>query len=523
MEHVHCGLTIAMAAALLLWGCSEQALQSDDDYGADDDDFADDDAGDDDGSDDDAGDDDGSDDDTGDDDTSCDDDDDSAAPPEDVCDEVPLEPTTLYMSADDSNSMAGPPLARQWIGEHTPITAAMRPYEFLNYYRFYYPPAPLGHVSIVPQARMGEGDEVTMLVGVVAPTGEDIGRRPRSLTLSIDSSGSMGGQPWTNTVEAVYQIAHNLVAGDKISMVSWATSATVLLQEHDVSGPDDPVILSTIDAVNPGGSTDLHTGLVEAYAQAQAMYAEDRLNRVILFSDGGANAGVTDKDLIATHADDALTEGIYLCGVGTDGTADGYNEDLMNTITDEGKGAYVYLDSAAEAERMFGDAERFTTVMEIAAMDVQLSVTLPAGYVLQEFHGEEVSEDPSEVEPQNLAPSDAMLYHFVLVDCTPQAHDGSETFEFAVTWVDPVTRIPMTDTIDASLAEMVNISHHQILKADAIVAYSEVLTEVWNLPVNDRLAYVDDVIGLIEDAHFQTGDAELQEILDLLAVFRTNF
>ncbi len=449
-----------------------------------------------------------------------DDDDDSAAPDDEVCDEIPIDPTTLYLSADDSNSMAAPALARQLIDQGTRINGGMRPYEFLNYYDFYYPPAPANQLRISPQVRVNEDGDYTMLIGVVAPSAADVGRRPRSLTFSVDSSGSMSGHAFDVTKEALVQIAHNLAEGDIVSLLSWDTQVTALLESETVDGPDDPDLLAAIDALGTGGSTDLHGGLVRAYELAQANHDPDRLNRVILISDGGANVGQTDEEMIAGHADDGDDEGIYMVGIGIDDHAASYNELLMDTITDAGKGAYVFLDDEDEAAAIFGDDDRFLSVMEIAARAVQVEMIMPAGYVMAEFHGEEYSEDPEEVEPQHLAPSDAMLFHQVLADCSPEAHDGSEVFEFTVTWTDPITREARVDTLTVSMAEMLDAAGAQLAKADVVVAYAQALVDVWALPEDERGGYLDGVIGRAEQTYVETGDADLNEIALLLTEYR---
>jgi len=209
-------------------------------------------------------------------------------------------------------------------------------------------------------------------------------------------------------------------------------------------------------------------------------------------------------------------------GIGMDDAAGSYNDRLMDAISDLGKGAYVYIDTEDEAAVMFGDDERFLTVMEIAAMDVQLEMVMPAGYVMQEFHGEEYSEDPSEVEPQHLAPGDAMLFHQILVDCTPGAHDGSEVFELSVIWIDPLTRSPMSDSITFTASQMLDAAGPQLAKADVVVDYALALTEVWDQPTADRDAYLDERIQAAQTAYFDTGDDDLQEIAELLTAYKNN-
>jgi Ca-activated chloride channel homolog len=511
-------ITLASFLALLI-GCpagegggsddDDMAYADDDDVSDDDDAWGDDDYGDDDDM---AGDDD-------DDDTSGDDDD-TTEP--DVCDEIPEDPTTLYLSADDSNSQAAPALARQQIRAGGEIHSRQRPYEYLNYYDFDFAPAAPGHLDISAQGRIDDDGNLVLLLGVAAPSIADVVRRPRSLTFSVDSSGSMSGHAMDMVKASMTQMAHNLHEGDIVSILSWDSSSTVLLHTEEVSGPDDPQVLNAIASLSPGGSTDLEGGLSRAYDLADQAFDPERLNRVILLSDGGANTGVTSETLIADHAEDGEGEGVYMVAIGMDDAAGSYNDRLMDAVSDLGKGAYVYIDTEDEAGVMFGDDERFLTVMEIAAREVQLEMVMPAGYVMEEFHGEEYSEDPSEVEPQHLAPGDAMLFHQILTDCTPDAHDGSEVFGLSVRWIDPVTRNAMTDTLTLTATDILAAAGPQLTKADVVVDYALGLAEVWYEAAGDREAYLDAIIQAAETAYVDTGDADLQEIATLLTSYRNN-
>ncbi len=518
----------AAVALLALFGCAggpsdsgdDDAASDDDAYYGDDDDVSDDDDawnGDDDDV---AGDDDDGE--AGDDDDSEGDDDDDDTEEPDICDEIPEDPTTLYLSADDSNSQAAAALARQRILEGNQIRNRQRPYEYLNYYDFDFPAAAAGHLDISAQARIDEDDNFVLLLGVTAPSTEDVVRRPRSLVFSVDSSGSMSGHAMDMVKASMTQMAHNLREGDIVSILSWDHNATVILEAEEVSGPDDPQVLNAITSLSPGGSTNLEQGLELAYQLAENAFDEERLNRVILLSDGGANTGVTSETLIADHAEDGEGEGIYMVAVGMDDHANSYDDRLMDAVSDLGKGAYVYIDTEDEAAVMFGDDERFLTVMEIAARDVQLEMIMPAGYVMEEFHGEEYSEDPSEVEPQHLAPGDSMLFHQILTDCTPKAHDGSEVFELSVRWIDPITRQPMTDSVTLTATDILAAAGPQLTKADVVVDYALGLAEVWDQPTAGQAAYLDEIIAAAQAGYFDNGDADLQEIADLLTTYRNN-
>jgi Ca-activated chloride channel family protein len=385
---------------------------------------------------------------------------------DDICEDALPDPLTLSMSADDSNSQAQPALARGWIRDGLGLGGALRPYEFLNYYDFDYAPADPGTVDVVPQLRDdGEGG-YTMLVAVVAPHVDPQERRPVNLTFSIDTSCSMGGAGLARVEETLRAVAGELREGDLVSVSTWSTASRVLVDSHAITGANDPVLLSVANNLGSAGSTDLEGGLATAYNLASNNYAPGRLNRVVFLSDGGANTGVTSEDLIAQHAEDGNGEGIYLVAVGASAPG-GYSDSLMNHVSDLGKGSYVFLDGPAEAERMF-TGERLLSTLEVAARDVRLDVTLPPGFVLDVFHGEEVSTNPAEVEPQHLAPNDQMLYHFTLADCA--GPDDGRTFGFDVTFLDPETRQERTVSVSRTVAELLAAPRRQLEKADVLIS-----------------------------------------------------
>ena len=253
------------------------------------------------------------------------------------------------------------------------------------------------------------------------------------------------------------------------------------------------------------GGTDLHSGLVAGYNLAEQHYGANRINRVILVSDGGANVGVTSEDLIAEHAEDADAEGIYLVGVGT-GPPENYSDSLMDTVTDEGRGAYVYLDSAEEADAVFGP--RFGEVLEIAARGVQIELTAPWYFQMQRFYGEEFSTNAEEVRPQHLAPGDAMILNQVLRACDAAVVNDADTIQVKATWEEPLTRQPREVTVSLTVGELLNGAHDQLDKGRAIVAYAEALRDGGQEALQAALAIV-----LAANAN---GDPDLDEIASLI-------
>ncbi len=442
----------------------------------------------------------------------------------DDCDTV--SEVVLYLSSDDSNSMASPVQARATILSGNIFGNSVRTYEFLNYYTFDNAPALAGTVAVTaqmtPNVEIGGGDETyDFQIAVQAPSLSDSQRRPVNLTLSLDTSGSMSGHPIDMVKQSCLAIAGSLKSGDIVSAVTWDTTQSILLNSHAVSGPNDATLVSMCNEITASGGTNLNAGLVTAYNLAEANFSENRINRVVLMSDGGANVGVTDKDLIAQHANDANGEGIYMIGVGM-GYAGSFDDALMDTTTDEGKGAYIFIDTAAEAQLMFGP--RFVSNIEVAARDVQVELTLPATFEMIEFHGEEYSENPDEVDPQHLAPNDAMIYHQIIGSCDSSVVDHSDPVIITATYYNPISLMPLSTTLNTSMAALLAADDALILKGNAIVAYAEALKELKTLTGSDATDLIDAVIVKVQTAQTASpGDPDLAEVLNLLQTYRLIF
>lgn len=428
------------------------------------------------------------------------------------------EPVTLFLSPDDSNSMSSPVQARKAILRHPQYLTGIpiRTWEFLNYYHFEYPAAPEGELLVVPSMvhddDMPEG-EYLLQIGVSSPEVTDEARPPINVTLVLDRSGSMKGEPIELLRESARAIAASLKAGDVISMVTWDTENAIILAGHEVDGPDDPMLLDAIADVDAGGGTDLHAGLVAGYDLAQSVYDSDRINRIVLISDGGANAGITDVEIIAENAGGRDADGIYMVGVGV-GEGLSYNDRLMDAVTDAGKGASVFVGDADEAWKIFH--ENFVNTLAVAARDVQVRVDLPPGFEIATFSGEEYSADPSEIEPQHLAPNDAMVFHQRIQTCAPELLDEETTVTVTASYKDGTTFEGRDVSVTASFPELLAMDPALLRKGAAIFEYAEGL-KAYIAASSDRDAALTPArTALARALEVLPEDPDLLEIQDLL-------
>ncbi|MCA9688126.1 MAG: VWA domain-containing protein [Nannocystaceae bacterium] len=436
-----------------------------------------------------------------------------------ACDEQ--TEVVLYLSPDDSNSMSSPVQARESVlGEVNYLNqVSIRPWEFMNYYTFDYPAAEVGKISLTTELLavdpFVEGElQYIMQIGVGSESMTNEQRPPMNVTLVLDESGSMKGEPMAMLKESCRAIAASLKEGDNVSVVTWDTENAVRLAGYQVEGPDDPMLLDVIEAITAGGGTDLHGGLQAGYQLAGQVFDPERINRIVLISDGGANVGVTSADLIAEKAGANDEDGIYMVGVGV-GEVAGYNDYLMDTVTDLGKGASVFIPHEAEAWKIFN--AQFVNTMAVAARDVQVELTMPPGFDIVVFSGEEFSSDPSEIEPQHIAPNDAMVFHQQISTCAPSLVTDETPIKVVARYKDAITFEPFSIEQTITFGDLLGVASPNLLKGAAVFGYSEALSarkSIDDEEIAEKLKAALDALTAAEAA--LPGDPELAEIRSVL-------
>ena len=118
--------------------------------------------------------------------------------------------------------------------------------------------------------------------------------------------------------------------------------------------PWDRDIDSSIDRLQPGGSTNVQAGLNEAVRLADQARRDrpDAFNYIILMSDGVANVDATDPFAILGSSPDQDARNplrIITIGVGIEN----YNDVLLEQLAQYGNGWYRYLDDEEQARITF--------------------------------------------------------------------------------------------------------------------------------------------------------------------------
>ena len=188
-------------------------------------------------------------------------------------------------------------------------------------------------------------DCITVLVGLnTAINVEALERPPLNLSLVIDTSGSMQGEPIAYVRDGLMRMLDGLEPGDHISLVTFSGAAKVRVEA--VTG-DAPELINAIDAIVASGGTNVYDGLRTGF------------------------------ELVA---EPAQGYGLTTIGVGAE-----FDVELMRTLSEQASGSFYFLQDPAAVQEVFH--EEVTSFLVPLAEEVALDVDIGDAYVLRGIYG----------------------------------------------------------------------------------------------------------------------------------------
>ncbi len=264
-------------------------------------------------------------------------------------------------------------VARRYIRDGLqPPPEAIRVEEFVNYFDPDYPTPPEVAFGIYADGALSpfhtDGTYI-LRFGIQGYEVPEHARKPANLTFVIDVSGSMDRENRLGLVKRSLEVlVERLRPDDRVAIVVYGSQARVVL--YPTRGSDAGTILQAIYSLWPEGSTNAEAGLQVGYQLAWEMFQEGYTNRVILCSDGVANVGATSPDAILESIRGYAASGIALTTVGFG--MGNFNDVLMEQLADDGDGNYAYVDTLAEAQKLF--VEDLTSTLQVIARDAKVQV-----------------------------------------------------------------------------------------------------------------------------------------------------
>ncbi|MBK9927378.1 MAG: von Willebrand factor type A domain-containing protein [Anaerolineales bacterium] len=340
-------------------------------------------------------------------------------------------------------------------------------------------------------------------------------RKDASLTFVIDVSGSMDMDNRLGLVKRSLELlVEQLGRNDSVSIVVYGSDARVILDP--TPGSDKDAILSAIYSLQPEGATNAEAGIRLGYNMALRSYKRDGINRVILCSDGVANVGNTEANVILDEIRGHVEEGVTMTTIGFG--MDNYNDTLMEQLADNGDGFYAYVDDMREAKRLFID--NLTSTLQTIAMDAKVQVDFNPDVVMRYrlvgFENRAIADDQfrdNTVDAGEIGAGHSVtaLYEVKLY---PEAYGNIATVYLR--WQDPDTRqvVEMSkDLGSGDLSRSFERADPYFQRTVIVAEYAEILKESYWA---DGSSLQDVYREAVRVGEYFSGDEQMSELLELM-------
>ncbi|HEY9838895.1 MAG TPA: VWA domain-containing protein, partial [Candidatus Obscuribacterales bacterium] len=390
-----------------------------------------------------------------------------------------------YFSYDDSASVAGVELTKHALAAgRMPDPAWARTWEFLNY-------EPFDHIN---QESASSGQFQVSLglwkynhpdnpylanyeVGahVTAPYLCKETRQALNLTVLVDISSSMNEKAGLASAESgevpskialakagLHDLVDSLRPGDIIHLVEFSNKPFVQLDKFIVGSSPQQDYLAAVDKLSADGGTNLQAAIDAGYRQAQQLFDKNKLNRLLLITDAQPTEGITDIEKIKSMAALNNDAGIYLSALGMGHT---HNQQLLNNMTEAGRGAYYTIQTRADIKEAMHD--RFIPLMNVIARNVRFKLDFPGWMRHGKTAAEQVSADPSEVQPTNFS-ANTSQYFWEQFQANKTDFQPGQTVKLTISYDDPVSGNERSEIFEKRLDQMLDQDLNNIKAAHLI-------------------------------------------------------
>ena len=317
---------------------------------------------------------------------------------------------------------------------------SIRTEELINYFDYSYP-SPSGDELFSATMKIApcpyNDEAVLMMLGLKAKEIEYAEKN--NLVFLIDVSGSMNSNDKLGLLKKTFShLTDKLGDDDVISIVTYSGNEEVVLD--GCSGAKKDKILKAVNSLSAKGSTNGEAGLKKAYQLAEKHYIQGGNNRIIMASDGDLNVGISSVEELKSFIEQKRDSGTFLSVLGFG--MGNYKDAQMETIADCGNGVYYYIDSEAEAEKVFG-TDIFSTLYTIAK-DVKLQLTFDrdlidsyrlVGYENRLLNKEDFENDRKDAGDLGAGHSVTVCYELILKDGAEKS--DTDWMKLAVRYKEP--------------------------------------------------------------------------------------
>ncbi|MGN6107059.1 MAG: vWA domain-containing protein [Kofleriaceae bacterium] len=239
---------------------------------------------------------------------------------------------------------------------------------------------------------LGGAHEEALVVSITAPGGRAESRPPRSISIVIDRSGSMEGEPIAHARAAAARLIGELDERDAFAIVTYSSAEDTAMPMTRATPAAKSAALAAIEQIDVDGGTCISCGLLRGASELARSPVHAGVQRLVLISDGQANEGIADRDELVALAATTASRGasISALGVGLD-----FDERTMMRIAEQGRGNYYFVEDTRQLAAVF--SRELGGLAETIAADVQLVLTDDPAMRIVEAYGYPLSRVADQV------------------------------------------------------------------------------------------------------------------------------
>lgn len=228
-----------------------------------------------------------------------------------------------------------------------------------------------------PVVRSDVPSDIDIVVNLMTSRGLEgqPAKRPINLCLVIDRSGSMDGDKLEQAKRACIDIFRSLTPDDHYAVLAFDNEVISVVNPQTPSAE----VEDRIRALVTGGSTNLSKGWYLGLLELQTYGTPKHINRIILLSDGMANAGEQKSAILgqeSARARDELGITTSTIGIGKD-----FQEDILAALATESGGRWWYIGNQVIADIV---REEFSGALSVVMERPAVQLHLPQGLIVQQ-------------------------------------------------------------------------------------------------------------------------------------------
>lgn len=319
----------------------------------------------------------------------------------------------------------------------------------------------------------------------------NVERAPLNVALVLDQSSSMAGEKIQRAKEAAIMAVSKLSANDVVSIVTYDTTVRVLVPATKAANKDK--LYQAIELIRANGNTALFAGTSKGADEVSRYLDSERVNRVVLLSDGMANIGPDTPKELGQLGKALAKKGM---SVSTIGLGLGYNEDLMTQLANYSDGNHDFVKDYGDLARVFD--HEFGDAMSVVAQDVSVEIVCDDGVVPLRVVGRDGTIIGNRVTTKVNQLYSSQENYIILEVKVPAANDGSKRKVATVNVNYNNMATKKSETKRDEVAVSFSSDNQRIAQAIDKVAYESAIEQVANATTKQALELRD--LGNVEAA-----------------------